>query len=173
MAKKAAKKKAGRPSLDASPQQILRNGHVAARLREELAKRDWKAPDLSAAVGSARDGVVAYRWLSGKGAPSPKLAEKLVNLFGGTIADFLPRNPDAAHAELITLGAAPTPARRVHRPAAEVFAFTVNEHGVARIKLDVSLPLAKARPLFTQLLQTGLLPEGGQDDEKQEEEHEQ
>jgi hypothetical protein len=174
MAKKAKAKtktkKVGRPSLDATAQQLLRNGHIALRLREELAKRDWKPPDLSDAMGSARDGVIAYRWLSGKGAPSPRFAEKLAALFGGTTGDFMPRNPDAVAppATLPFMATEPIPPKRIHRPAAEVFAFTVNEHGMARIKLDTTLPMAKARSLFTTLLQSGLLPEG-QDDEKQEE----
>lgn len=171
MAKKAAAKKVGRPSLDATHNQLLRNGHIALRLREELAKRGWKAPDLSERVGSSRDGVVAYRWLSGKGAPSPKLAAKLVSIFGGAVEDFLPRNLDGetlAVTQPLIMDAAPV--KRIHRAAAEVFAFTVDEHGMARIKLDARLPLSKARPLFTTLLQSGLLPEGdGQDDEKQEE----
>jgi transcriptional regulator with XRE-family HTH domain len=119
MAKKA-KAKVGRPSLDASPNQLLRNGHIAVRLREELARRGWKAPDLSERVGSSRDGVVAYRWLSGKGAPSPKLAEKLVGIFGGAVEDFLPRDLDGqtlAVTQPLILDTAPAKPR-IHRAAA-------------------------------------------------------
>jgi hypothetical protein len=40
---------------------------------------------------------------------------------------------------------------------------------MARIKLDATMPLAKARPLFQSLLTSGLLPEGDPEDAKEEE----
>lgn len=177
MAKKAkAGVRRGRPPIPATAQEILRNGHIMVRLREELAKREWMPADLSERVSGTRDGVVVYRWLAGKGAPSPEFRFKLVKLFGGSVDDYAPRDPNAIvpeppHAVMTING--PVPPKRIHRAAAEVFAFTVNEHGMARIKLDVTLPMHKAKPLFNTLLQSGLLPEGSEEDGNPEEENEQ
>lgn len=167
--KNKSKRKAGFPRKT-HEQLILANGHIAARLREIMVQRGIPTPaQLNAAAGFTNGFTPMYKWLRAEAAPQDASARKLAAAFGGMPADYMARDLDAAPsasppAPFVVTAATPPRAR-----AAEVFAFTVTSDGTARIRLDVTLPLAKARPLFTQLLQTGLLPEGRQDDEKQEE----
>jgi len=53
--------------MDASPRQIALYGHIAERLRDELAKRQWSAGDLNEALGFARQAPTAYIWLRAEG----------------------------------------------------------------------------------------------------------
>jgi transcriptional regulator with XRE-family HTH domain len=124
----------------ASRQQVAMYGHIAARLRAFLKERDWMPPDLSEALGQGRGSATVYKWLAATGAPAPRLRAKLAKATGIAETDLMPRKPGVpAPAQAVALVTSPA---RI---------------GEARIKLDLTLPLATATPLLRMLLDAGIV----------------
>jgi len=129
--------------MDASPRQIALYGHIAERLRDELAKRQWTPADLNEALGLARQAPAVYLWLRGVGGPGLGNQQRLLKLFGGPAESFA--------------------RRRVSRPAADddatadVLTFNANGNGKVRIRLDATLPADTAVSLLRLLLDAGLV----------------
>jgi hypothetical protein len=112
------------------------------------------APDLSVALGLGRGSATVYKWLSGKGGPAPKWRAKLAKVTG-----ILARKPgDPAPAPSQAVAVIPAAATKL-APArvGDVLSFVVSGDGMARIKLDATLPLATATPLFRMLLDAGIV----------------
>jgi transcriptional regulator with XRE-family HTH domain len=129
--------------------QVARNGHMAATLRQALAQRGWTPGDLNEALQKPKGHVTVYAWLSAKGAPGPETRAKLAKLLNVSGTDLRPRDePEDAMPVVTSPTTAVPPARRV----GEALSFTINEAGAARIRLDVTLPLAQAMPLVRLLL---------------------
>jgi transcriptional regulator with XRE-family HTH domain len=137
--------------------EIALYGHIAARLRAFLTQREMSIPDLSEAIGLGRGSATAYKWLGAHGGPSPKMRAKLAKVTGIPETDLMPRKPGEP---------APAPSQAVALiPATklapvrvgDVLSFVVSGDGMARIKLDVVLPLATATPLFRMLLDAGIV----------------
>src|SRR5580765_3856368 len=111
--------------------QIARCGHIAALLREEMAKRGWTARHLCEALGLAGTSTAPYPWINGTSAPSVKWQAKLSETLGHPVICFAPRDVDAARPTAV-LVAKPTPPRplpvqppRPPVPTSEVLSFKV------------------------------------------------
>jgi transcriptional regulator with XRE-family HTH domain len=140
----------------ASRQQVAMYGHIAARLRAFLKERDWMPPDLSEALGQGRGSATVYKWLAATGAPAPRLRAKLAKATGIAETDLMPRKPGVpAPAQAVAL--VTSPARIGPTRAVEALSFVVTATGEARIKLDLTLPLATATPLLRMLLDAGIV----------------
>ena len=77
----------------ATPDEVARYGHIAARLREFMERRGMSTPDLSQALGLPRTSTTAYHWVTCFGAPSPKLRMKLSKVTGIPEAELVQRQP--------------------------------------------------------------------------------
>jgi len=135
-------------SKQPTPLQIAKYGHIAGALRAFVAERGWTLSELGRQLGLRPS--APHPWITAQGAPGPEMRKKLAKLTGLPRETFAPRKPDkigppATPAVALPPGPA---ARRV----GEVLAFTVNDAGEARIRLDVTLPLAQAMPLVRLLL---------------------
>jgi transcriptional regulator with XRE-family HTH domain len=130
-----------------TPLQIAKYGHIAGALRAFLAERGWSPSELGRQLGIAPSGP--HVWVNAKGAPNLATQKKLAKLTGLPRETFAPRKPDKAGPASPPVPALLAgPVRRV----GEALSFTINEAGEARIRLDVSLPLAQAMPLVRLLL---------------------
>ena len=138
--------------------EIAMYGHMAAALRAFLKQRDMAVPELSEALGLDRKSATPYRWLSGKGGPAPALRAKLAKLTGIPETDLMPRKPGQP-APVPSQAVAVIPATKLAPPVrvGDVLSFVVSGDGMARIKLDATLPLATATPLFRMLLDAGIV----------------
>lgn len=140
------------PRVAASPLQIARFGHIAATLRAELEKRGWGIGDFNKAIGYPPDRTNAWVWLAGKSAPGPKMRPKVAKALGIDPALLIKRE-GVTGAMLIER---PAPGYVVTAPLAQVLLFSVMENGTARLKLDITLPIAQATPLLRMLLDAGV-----------------
>lgn len=124
-------------------------GHIASLLRKKLAERKWSMTDLAKAIGATTSGV-SY-WLTAKGAPSSEMRNKLVKLLEVNPGDLIKK--DSA---VITKPERPI---TVLSPASgkDVMVFRIADNGMARISLDITLPLDTATPIFRMLLDAGLV----------------
>lgn len=150
----------------ATPEQIAMFGHITARLRGFMAERKWQVADLNQALGRDRANTGVYNYLNCKGAPAPETRVKLAKLTGIPEADLMmrPRPGDGAASERLPVVEDRTPAARVAPARAlggDVLGFNVAADGTARLRLDVTLPLATATPLLRMLLDAGIVFGGG------------
>jgi hypothetical protein len=149
-----------------TPEQIAMFGHIASRLRGFMAERKWKVADLNAALGRKRGDANAFSWVNGKGAPAKEMRATLAKLTGIPEADLMIRRPGKA----VTVERLPAVADRTPRVATaralggDVLGFSVAADGTARLRLDVTLPLATATPLLRMLLDAGIVFDKGDDD---------
>jgi transcriptional regulator with XRE-family HTH domain len=152
-----------RGTQQATPLQIARNGHIAILIRRQLEERQWSIPDLHERIGLSRASATAYHWLASAGAPGPKYVRKLAKLLGVPETEFAPRELDRE--QLPAVLAAPgyptvgpsKPAVRSPPPSGDVLGFTVGSDGMARLRVDVRLPLEAAAPLLRLLLDAGIV----------------
>ena len=135
--------------------EVAMYGHVAATLRKALAERGWTIADLNQALGRDRGNAAAYLWLGAHGAPGGDARVALVKLLGVRDGDLRRRTGDEVPAVIEAPGAPAAVASQ--RRVVEVLAFTANNAGEARIRLDVTLPMAAATPLLRMLLDAGLV----------------
>lgn len=154
-----------------TPHQIARFGHVAAAIRAALAARGWSPADLHERLGMKRNVTLAYGWLTCRSAPGATMRPRLTKLLGLHDKDMRPRAVTSGALAALPGPSAPgageamTRLQRMpmaagapgHRAAGgEVLGFLVGADGLARIRLDVTLPLARAAPLLRLLLDAGV-----------------
>jgi len=133
-----------------TPEQIMKYGGVATALREWCERNNKTAKDINLIIGKDMGYSAGYIWLNGKGAPGPKTIKLLSKGTGIPEAQLMRRN---TMNEVETI-----PAKINSNPP--VFSFTVNDNGEARIKLDVTLPIQQAVPLFRMILDAGVIVNG-------------
>ncbi len=146
-----------------TPEQIAMFGHIASRLRGFMAERKWKVADLNAALGRKRGDANAFSWVNGKGAPGDEMRATLAKLTGISEADLRMRprpekNITGGHLPAVPLVRV-APARAL---GGDVLGFNVAADGTARLRLDVTLPLATATPLLRMLLDAGIVFDKGE-----------
>ena len=152
-----------------TPHQIARFGHIAVFLRQELARREMTPTKLTRVLGMSAGNTAIYPWLRGSGAPGPIMRQKLARVFGVAPETFLAREMDGSgppttvatggalvpvatsQPVMSTTPVMPAPARH------DVLSFLVGSDGQARLRVDATLPLAVAAPLFRMLLDAGLV----------------
>lgn len=133
-----------------TPDAIATYGHIAARVRAELTRRNMTVRQLNLALGVRVDSSMPYMWMTCRSAPNPTMRGKLAKILAIPETELMKREGGQQ---------APVPAviePRAQRPA-EVLAFTINNAGEARIRLDTSLPVERAMPLVRMLLDAGLV----------------
>jgi hypothetical protein len=139
----------------ATAAQLAMFGHIATAIREAMARKQWKPGDLNRALGKAAGDAGVYKYLSGKGAPIPVNARKLAKALG--------ISPDALVKRRLSESVVGEPTNAVVRVAGAVRApdpilmFATLPDGTARIKLDVSGPIAEIVPLLRMLLDAGMV----------------
>jgi transcriptional regulator with XRE-family HTH domain len=144
----------------ATPLQVAMFGHVAAAIRQAMAAKGWKPADLNRAIGRPRAHAGVYSYIAGKGSPVPKTRALIAKALGIPEAALIMRRVDGPQVEVEA-----APVLRIegpHRtpqagPTRHVLQFEVDGEGLARIRLDVSLPSADAVPLLRMLLDAGLV----------------
>jgi hypothetical protein len=149
----------GRP-IPATPDQIVRFGHIAAAMRKAMDAKRWTIGDLNQACGQQRGNTGVYAFLNSKAAPGAKVRARLSKVLGLPESALLARDgsrPVEAGPALQIEGPRATPQRA---PAPPVLQFLVDGDGMARIKLDVSLATDKAVPLLRLLLDAGMIVGG-------------
>ena len=137
----------------ATPAEIARFGHIAAALRHWMATQKMTPHQLEQAVGAAN----AYPWLNSKGAPGPKFAAKLAKLTGIDVSDLVPRlagKPVEAVPVVVAKQRVVAVVAPERRP---VLSFDIDDTGMARVRLDVTLDLEQAEPLMRLLLDAKLV----------------
>jgi hypothetical protein len=140
----------------ATPLEIAKYGHIAARLRGLLDAGEWTIPMLSRAAG-LKTAYAAWPWVYARAAPNNEAAAKLAKAIGC-------RARDLARKEVTDLAAIPADepgheSTPVTTPPEPVFSFVVRSDGTVRLKLDTVLPLESAKPLLRMLFDAGdLLP---------------
>jgi transcriptional regulator with XRE-family HTH domain len=156
-----------------TPEDVARNGHVVVFLRREMEARQWGVADLVKALGLPHGSTTIYPWLKGTGTPGPAMRLKLGEVFKVPAATFEPRDPGEhlpVHAPG-TFGAVGKMMEQIQRPLTspnaahavkvgaprDVLSFNVGANGIARIRLDIELPLVNATPLLRMLLDAGLV----------------
>lgn len=136
----------------ATPEQIARNGHVAALIRKRLTDLKWKPKDLNAALKLSSGHPTVYSWLSAEMAPGPEYREKLAKIFKTPPENFMPRPLNKTERTEIVVHSA-----TVLAPAPKnVLTLAINNQGEARIQLDVSLPAQQAMALARSLFDFGI-----------------
>jgi transcriptional regulator with XRE-family HTH domain len=148
----------------ATAYEIARNGHIAALIRSELAKRQWTVADLCRAMGLDSKSTSVYPWIKGTSAPGANFRRMLVKAFGVEESELMPREVDAAPtpSALVPVSKVRVPpvalaAARSLAATGDLLAFTVGPDGTARLRLDVTLPTEQAVPLLRILLDAGFV----------------
>lgn len=139
----------------ANPDQIARNGHIAAAIRDFLARKGWKPPQLNEAIGLSPERSNVYVWMSAKIAPSTVYQGKLARVMGVPITSLLPKElgeaASQAMPQLLPPGPGPGPKPR------DILTITFATDGSAHIRLDATLPASQAMPIVRLLLDAGLV----------------
>lgn len=145
-----------------TPLQVAMFGHIAAAVRKAMAARDWKPANVNQAIGKARSDTGIYNYMNGKGAPTGQNRARISKALGIPEAQLTARRVNGPQVEVEA-----EPVLRIegpHRtpqagPTRPVLQFEVDGEGLARIRLDVSLPSTDAVPLLRMLLDAGMIME--------------
>lgn len=129
----------------------VRNGKVAAAIREGLKAKGLTPAEFNEAMDYGRSHSAIYMWRAAKAAPGPEQREKVAKVLGLTVADLTPN--EGAVVVTARKPVARAPVIYDARPVEERLAFTVGAHGSAKITLNVELPLARAMVLFPMLME--------------------
>ena len=140
---------------DPTPRQLIQYGSIAGELRKWCKANNKTVHDINEMIGKDRHYSLGYHWLNGKGAPTGENL-KLISKGTGIPKEKLIRQP--FHDEEETNPQVIMPIK----DAASLISFTVNGTGEARIRLDVTLPLHQAAPLFRLILDAGIGGNNGQ-----------
>lgn len=152
-----------------TPRDIAAYGHVAIAIREAMQRKGITSiREISRAIGKPAHYSPPYLWIEGRGAPgnstAPAVAKFLdvpvESIMRRTLPEDRPRALAAMERTPLIAGPMPQPAGRPPR-AGEVMSFVANADGEVRVRLDVTLPLAKAMPLFRILMDAGVVIAGG------------
>ncbi len=140
-----------------TPEQIIVYGEVATSLRE-WCKTNGKGPrDINAIIGKRPSYSAGYQYLSGKNAPSKYNRVLLAKATGIPEEKLTKRKSfDRVTIEKPIIQNVVT---AFSSKNADILSFTVNNNGEARIKLDVTLPMHQAVPLFRIMLDAGIIME--------------
>jgi transcriptional regulator with XRE-family HTH domain len=146
-------------ATSATPDQIARNGHIAAALRRYMAQRDWSPSDFNKFIGKEPSHTGIYMWLNAKGAPGPETAAKLSKKLGIPVSDLTPSGLVAVGGQKLIEGPASdlTSARASPARPTKVLSFDLTSDGMARISFDTTIPAERAWPLLRMLSDAGLV----------------
>jgi transcriptional regulator with XRE-family HTH domain len=139
--------------MRATPDQIVRNGHISILIKTYLQREGIKPPDLSQKLGMDRHRSNVYLWLAGKVAPAGKTRIKLAKILNVPEEQLMPNTSNIA---VITAPGRQELLPKEFKPR-EVLGFSVNSNGEATINLNVTMPLDQAQALFRIILDANLL----------------
>jgi len=165
--------KVGRPRLSPAEQGI-RNGPFAAAVRQFMTENKIGFGAFNKMIGKSQNYSPTRVWLSGKTMPVPETRARIAEVMGMTLEE-LDKKTNVQPAKLWKVGKHPRSGPRLGKgitallkgdkpaeykiipppnaPVAkvklqDVLSFVVNSEGEAHLKLDVTLPVAQAIPLF-------------------------
>ena len=145
-------------SVPATPKEIAQWGHIATLLREYMEKHAMKPAGFAQVMGLKDITHLSqiYKWSNAKAGPGPMYRAKMAKVLG-VDPDYLKRR-DPGHPLFAPATQSGQPV--VSRPRATdgpVLQFAASSDGEARIRLDVTMPVAQAMPLLRILLDAGIL----------------
>jgi hypothetical protein len=151
----------GRRMRPPSAHELARYGHVAAAISGAMQAKGLTAASLGRLINptSTNPAAIPHPWINGKGAPSRNARAKVAKVLGLAADAITPLPPDATPAEAAAVHAG-VPAlamAAVKARTPDVLTFTVEAGGMARLRLDVTLPVAAAVPLLRMILDAGLV----------------
>jgi len=146
-----------RKARTATRDEIAQFGHIAAALRAFMKANGLKTmADFNEVIGRRRNDTASFKWLKGTGAPGPTLRAEITKATGISEAALLPRRPGDPVPALPSPSAVVLPhtasGAQVASKRVEVLLFSAASDGEARVRLDVTLPIAEASALFQMLL---------------------
>jgi hypothetical protein len=141
----------------ATRDQIARYGHIAVALRAAMKQRGWGIPEFNEAIGKDRGDAGVFKWLRGTGGISEQNRALISRTTGIPEHELVARVPGAPPPARAVALVEAFPAKISTARVGDVLSFTVSASGEARIRLDVSMPLATAAPLLRMLLDAGLV----------------
>ena len=134
-----------------TPEQIIAYGEVATSLREWCKTNGKRAQDINAIVGKPASYSAGFQWLNGKVAPSKYNRVLLAKATG------IPEEKLAKRKSFDQVTIEKPPTTKFVSKTSDILSFTVTDTGEARIKLDVTLPMQSAVPLFRLILDAGVV----------------
>jgi hypothetical protein len=134
-----------------TPEQVIVFGEIATSLREWCKTNDKSAKDINKIIGKGASYSAGFQWLNGKGAPS-KYNRILLAKATGIPEEKLTKRKSF---DQVTIEKPPT--TKFVSKTSDILSFTVTDTGEARIKLDVTLPMQSAVPLFRLILDAGVV----------------
>src|SRR5215831_9016904 len=141
----------------ATPAQVAMYGHVAAKLRAFLAEKNMKVRDLNLAMSRPPSFTPTYSWVQAKGAPGKKLRPLVSRVTGIPVRDLISRRIGDAPVEPEVLRPVPQPRATGNAGPSHVLAFTVDNEGAARIRVEITLTAVQGVNLLPLLLDAGLV----------------
>lgn len=135
-----------------TPEQITKLGHIVIALRKYLEEKDMNVSNFNRAMGYEAGYAPTYNVVNGKIAPGRTMRERITKVTGIPELELMPRETTAV--TVIPKGPVGKMLDQLQR--SDVLSFTINGNGEARIKLDVTLPIESAKPLFRLLLDAGV-----------------
>lgn len=141
--------------IPATPDQILKYGHIAALVREALEAKGLSPADFNHEAGFARDSTFIYQVRSGKQPPSPRMVEALHKVLGINRSDLRPRTTTRMPKSIGRPPALinPETGGKIH----DILGFSIDNAGNGRLKLDLIASIDTVVPLLRMLLDMGLV----------------
>lgn len=140
-----------------TPLQIAKHGHVAEVIRREMLARGMTLNQIGKALGTT--GTAVSHWIRCQNGPGEAMRQRL--------AKFLDMRPDDFKAKAVSEIVAGNSQAKLPGQAIQpikrqdILSFTIDSEGMARLKLDVVLPIEHGVPLFRVLLDTGIVRRPG------------
>ena len=132
-----------------TPQMAVKNGGVAARIRDAMSQRGLKVKDLNRALKLPAGSTTVYGWTSARALPNRKLHDKLSKVLG------LPKTALTPQSDSRALMVIP-PVDRVSSPK-EVMSFHLMEDGTSRLRMDRTFESKDGLSFLRMMIENGLV----------------
>ena len=137
-----------------TPEQIAKFGHIVIALRKYLEEKDMNVSDFNRAMGYEAGYPATYNVVNGKIAPGAAMRVKITKITGIPESELMPKETT----ELTVIPKGPVGKMLDQLQRNDILSFTVNNHGEAKIKFEITLPVNEAMPLLRILMDTGVVP---------------
>lgn len=147
----------GKP-VPATPEEMAKFGHIATLIRSYMEKHAMKAPAFAQLMGfkDIKHLSQIYKWGNAKAGPGPMYRGKLAKVLGCE-PDYLKPHDAEYYRNNHPVTTMPSHTGRPRITDGPVLQFQASADGEARVRLDVTLPVAQAMPLLRILLDAGFL----------------
>lgn len=141
----------------ASAAEIARNGHVAAMIRKYLQDNNLKIVQFAELIGfkDMEHKAQLYKWTGAKAVPGHMYRNKIAKLLGVRPEALLPHDGS----EPLAIPPIDTLARSitlVPKKSGDVISFSADAEGMARLRLDATMPVVYAMQLLRTIMDAGI-----------------